>query len=343
MKNHRASLFTFVLLAFSAQCLAQRPDVNLGQMQQLSPFGSSSPMHGSGSLSGSVHDIHNAPLKDVRIELTDAKGIVANSTYSSSSGSFEFNNIPAGSYTVVATDGLRQVTERVEVSTWNSTVSLRMPANDKPEDGVAGNSISVVQYKIPGKARDEYRKAHDQLERGKLDEAAKHLGKALEICPNYADALTLRAVLELDQQNTTGAIADLDKAVQADGNYAMAYMVMGSALNMQAKYDEAIHALERGEALAPSYWQAHFEMGKAYIGKSDYPSALRHLERAQSMAPAEYALIYLLEAHALLAMKQYPEAMAALQSYLQKDPKGSNSAEAQKMLEKAQAFVARNK
>jgi len=47
------------------------------------------------------------------------------------------------------------------------------------------------------------------------------------------------------------------------------------------------------------------------------------LERAESLAPAEYPLIYLLRAHALLSMKQFPEAMAALQAYLQKDPKGA--------------------
>jgi len=110
---------------------------------------------------------------------------------------------------------------------------------------------------------------------------------------------------------------------------------------MQSKFDEAIRALQRGESLAPNYWQAYFEMGKAYIGKADYPAALRQLERAQNTAPAEYPLIYLLQAHALLAMKQYPEAMTALQAYLQKDPKGPNSAEAQKMLEKAQAFLAK--
>ena len=65
--------------------------------------------------------------------------------------------------------------------------------------------------------------------------------------PDYADALTLRGILELDKKQPEAAIADLDKAIKADANCALAYMVMGSALNMESKYDEAIHALERGE------------------------------------------------------------------------------------------------
>lgn len=336
MKSPRTTLLLLAIFGCNLFCLAQRSGSNPSAMPQ-SPF--SSPMRENGTISGTVQDMQNHPLKDVRVELANTNGVVVNSAYTSVSGNFEFSHLPQGSYTVVASSGLQQSSEHVEVNAWTSTVAIHIQAADKPEDGVAGNAISVAQYKVPGKARDEYRKAHETMEKGKLDDAGKHLARALELYPNYADALTLRAVLELNQHNSDSAMADLDKAVKSDANYAMAYMVMGSALNMQSKFDEAIRALQRGESLAPSYWQAHFEMGKAYIGKGDYPAALSHLQRAQAMTQKEYPLIYLLQAHALLAMKQYPEAMSALQVYLQKEPPGPNRAEAEKMLEKAQAFV----
>ncbi len=336
----RTALVALTILVANIFALAQRPSMDSSRMGQ-SPF--SGPMRESGTINGTVHDTQNNPLKDVRVELSNSSNVVINSAYTNVSGSFEFTHVPQGLYTVVATAGLQQTSERVEANGFTTTVAIRIAAAGKPEDGVNGNAISVAQYKVPGKARDEYRKAREAMEKEKLEEAGKHLARALEIFPNYADALTLRAVLELNQRNADAALADLDKAVKADANYAMAYMVMGSALNMQSKFDEALRALERGESLAPDYWQAEFEMGKAYIGKSDYPAALGHLQRAQAMAPKDYALIYLLQAHALLAMKQYPEAMAALQVYLQKDPGGANRAEAQKMLEKAQAFVGQGK
>ena len=244
---------------------------------------------------------------------------------------------------MVATSGLQQASERVDASNFSNTVNVRIQGAGKPTDGVEGNSISIAQYRVPAKAREAYRKAHEAVEKGKMDDAHKHLAKALELCPNYAEALTLRGVLALNQQDSQAAIADLDKAIQADGNYGMAYMVMGSALNMQGKFDEAIRSLQHGQSLAPNYWQGYFELGKAYIGKADYPSALRQFDRAQSLAPEEYPLISLLRAHALLAMKQFPEAMTALQAYLQKDPKGPNSDQARKMLEQAQAYVASKK
>jgi thioredoxin-like negative regulator of GroEL len=318
-----------------------------------SPFSSQSPLAGNNqginahmdnrSVSGMVQDTQNNPLNEVRVDLNDVNGAVINSAYTNSSGHFEFSRLSPGTYTVVATAGLQQSSERVDATNFSNTVSLRIQAAGKPADGVEGNSISIAQYKVPAKAREAYRKAHEAVEKGKLDDANKQLSKALELCPHYADALTLRGVLELNRSDSQAAIADLDKAIKADGNYAMAYMVMGSALNMESKFDEAIRSLQRGQSLAPNYWQGYFEMGKSYIGKADYPAALRQLERAESMAPADYPLISLLRAHALLAMKQFPEAMSALQTYLQKDPQGINSAQAHKMMEQAQAFVARKK
>jgi len=298
---------------------------------------------GERSISGVIQDNQNNGLNDVRVELSDANGAMVGSVYTNPSGHFEFTRLAPGSYTVVATAGLQQASERVDATNFSNSVNVRMQGVGKPTDGVVGNSISIAQYRVPAKARDAYNKAHEDVEKGKTADAHKHLAKALELCPNYADALTLRAVLALNQRDPQSAIADLDKAIQADGNYAMAYMVMGSALNMQSKFDEAIRSLLRGQSLAPNYWQGYFELGKAYIGKADYPAALRQLERAQSLTPTDYPLISLLRGDALLAMKQFPEAMAALQAYLQKDPQGPASEQARKMLEQAQAYVASKK
>ncbi|HZD92993.1 MAG TPA: carboxypeptidase regulatory-like domain-containing protein, partial [Candidatus Sulfotelmatobacter sp.] len=190
----------------------------------------------NGSITGTVNDTHNKPVKDVRVELTNSNGVAVSSAYTNSSGMFEFSRVAPGPYTVVATAGLQQSSERVEVSGWTNTVTIHMPVSDKPEEGASGNSVSVAQLKIPSKAREEYRKSREALQKDKLEDAKKHLAKALEIYPNYADALTLRAVLALNQKDSEAAIADLDQAIKADANCAMAYMVMGSALNMQSKF-----------------------------------------------------------------------------------------------------------
>jgi Flp pilus assembly protein TadD len=349
MKTLRLIALSLAFISCSLYLSAQR----MGMDPSQSPFsnqntlpGSHSPMNNprgdTRTISGVIQDNQNYGLNDVRVELNDANGTMVGSVYTNPAGRFEFSRVAPGTYTVVATVGLQQASERVDTTNFSNSVNVRMQGVSKPADGVEGNSISIAQYRVPAKAREAYRKAHEDVDKGKTEDAHKHLARALELCPNYADALTLRAVLALNQRDSQSAVADLDKAIQIDGNYAMAYMVMGSALNMEGKFDEAIRSLQRGQSLAPNYWQGYFELGKAYIGKADYPGALKQFDRAQSLAPEDYPLISLLRAHALLAMKQFPEAMAALQAFLQKDPHGPNSEQAQKMLEQAQAYVASN-
>jgi len=333
-----AIVLAFTLLGCSLYLSAQR----MGTDPQQAPF---SAMHSTRTdvrpISGTVRDANNNPLNEVRVELTDWNGGIVNSTYTNQAGSFEFPPVAEGAYTIVATSGMQQVTERIETSHWSAmNVSLRLPVNNKPDDGRTGNTISVAQYRVPDKAREEFNKAHENLEKGHLEDANRHLTRALELYPDYADALTLRGILALDHKQTEAAIADLDHAIKSDGSYALAYMVMGSALNQESKYDLAIQSLQRGESLAPDYWQAYFEMGKSYIGKGDYPAALAQLDRARTLAGAEYPLIEFLRAHTLLEMKQYADAVLALQSYLQREPQSANSDKARRMLEQAQGQIA---
>jgi tetratricopeptide (TPR) repeat protein len=330
----RTAVLALVVLLSSVFSLAQRSPLYQRQTQPLAQGQDDS------SLTGNVFTSDNKPLKDARVELRDGTGLVVTSVYTNSSGSFEFLHVHIGLYEVVATAGLEESRERLEVTGLPSFVSLRIAGQKTPVDGGTRNSVSVAQYKVPNKAREEFKKAQEAASKQKHEDAQNHLEKALAIYPAYADAFTLRGILKLDKRDEQGAIADLQKAIESDGNYALAYIVMGAAQNINSKFDEAIRALERGQTLAPTSWQAYFEMGKALAGKAQYEKALVQLDRAQTLAPHDYPLIHLVKAHAMLALNSYSDAMTELQSYLEKEPNGPNSQQAQKMLEQARTFAA---
>jgi tetratricopeptide (TPR) repeat protein len=296
------------------------------------------------SISGSVRTADGRPMGNIRVELRDGStGSIVNSAYTGAGGTFEFQQIPQGSYEVVATSGTQQVEERVESRSMNAMVDLRLPSpanGNSPSDGMGNRTISVAQYKVPEAAREELRKAREASVKDKHDEAQRHLEKALDLAPNYADALTLRAIYKLDAKDIDSAIDDLNKAIQNDANCALAYMALGSAFNMQSKFDDALRTLQRGESLAPDAWQTYFEMGRAYAGKSDFEAAVRALDRAQTLAPAEFPLIRLVRAHALLSLNRYGDAAADLEAYLNKNPNGPEVGQAQRMLERARAGMA---
>lgn len=296
----------------------------------------------SNSISGSVRGADNHPLSNVRVELRDNSGTILNSVATGNGGDFEFRQVPEGNYRVVALAGVDQAEERVEVNAWSMSVNLRL-SGTRPPNPDARNSVSVSQFRVPERAREELRKAREASLKGKVDEAGTHVAKALEIHPKYADALTMRAILKLAARNPEGAIEDTQQAIEYDGSYAMAYLVLGSAFNTQAKFDEALRVLQRGETLSPDSWQAHFEMGKAYLGKSDYATSLHELDRAQTLAPPDYTLIHLIRAHVLMQLDRYADAVADLTKYLDKNPEGPDAELAQKMLEQAKASLAAHK
>jgi tetratricopeptide (TPR) repeat protein len=332
----RPAVLALAFILTSVYSLAQVSPLYQQQMQSPGPSqGNYNP------LSGNVRSADNKPLKDVRVELREAgSGVVVGSVYTNIAGNFEFPRVGRGLYEVVATEGLEEARERIEISSLPGSVNLRLAVQTRASDGSDRNSISVAQYKVPNKAREEFKKANKLAGEQKAEEAKKHLENALAIYPAYADAYTLRGILKLDSHDHEGAKADLQKAIEADGNYALAYIVMGATQNMDSKFDDAIRSLERAETLAPTAWQAYFEMAKALVGKAKYEPALAQLARAQALTPRDYPLIHLVKAHAMLALSNYSEAMTELQVYLAKEPSGLNSEQAQKMLDRARAFAA---
>jgi tetratricopeptide (TPR) repeat protein len=242
-------------------------------------------------------------------------------------------------YQIIAYSGLDTAEARIEVTSLNSPVTLRLSGPKEPNDGRGRNSISVAQYRVPEKAREELRKAQEASLKGKPEETQAHVAKALEIYPQYADALTLRAIMKLGLRDIDSAVADLQKAIESDGSYAMAYLVLGSAFNLAARFDDAIIALQRGQTLSPDAWQGYFELGKAYAGKTEYESALHQLDHAQTLAPPDYPLIRLVRAHVFMQLSRFADAVTDLQVYLAKSPQGADIELAQKMLETAKASL----
>ena len=69
-------------------------------------------------------------------------------------------------------------------------------------------------------------------------------------------------------------------------------------------------------------------------------ASIKALDKAQALTKEPYPFINLVKGHALLALKQYPEAMAELEAFLQKAPSDPQSESARQMLSRAKAFAA---
>ena len=295
------------------------------------------------SLSVSVVTSSGQPAADARVELREVtNGTAAATGYTNPTGFVELQSVSAGTYELVVTHKLATVQQRTSLGFGDHNLTVRLPRTDSSAEVGGATSVSVAAYQVPDKARKEYKKAEETLNKGDREGAFAHLNKALDMYAHYADALTLRAILRMDKKDSEGAIVDLDAAIKSDSSYAMAYLAMGATFNSLEKFDDAIRTLQHGLTLAPDSWQGYFELGKAYVGKGEYKDGIAQLEKAQSFAKTKYPSIHLVKAHAMLGLKEYPGAMKELQDFLTEAPSDSRSAYAKETLDKVSAFVAKD-
>lgn len=294
------------------------------------------------NVSGVVVGSDGAALADVRVEIrNEQNGQTVGSAYTNSSGSFEIGNLPSARYEVIATRGLSEARQQVALTDMGANLKIRMSTTNAAAAQADGNStVSVAEYKVPQKARDAYHKAEEALAKNRLDDANKQLAKALNIYPEYAPALTLRGVLSLDSDKVQAAVDDFDKAIKSDPSFALAYTGMAAAMNQLQKFDDAVRSAGRAVTLAPRAWQSYFEMAKAYVGKADYRNALTQLAKAQEFEPKDFAPLHLIRAHALIALKEYNDAITELQAFVTEAPEDPNAPMARQALEKVKAFTA---
>ena len=269
-------------------------------------------------------------------------GTVVASGYSLPNGSFSFIDLPGGRYELRAMSGLLEARERVDTQSLDQQVTLQLAQPSARASG-GGATVSVVEMRIPDKAKKEFEKAEQAFARHKLDEAQAHCAKALEASPTYSRALTLTALLDLSNNKLEDAAHLAEQAVKSDYNYGLGYVVLTSVYNAMRRYDDAFRTIEHAIPLVPNSWQAHFEMAKALLGKGDFQRALVSSDRALQTAKQDYPLIHLVRAHALLGLKSYTDAMTELEKYLGADPDSADNAAVRKTLDQVKAFVATSK
>jgi tetratricopeptide (TPR) repeat protein len=325
---------------------AASPQDNFDASRRFSglPGSIASPIQQTGhtsSVSGVIESLQGQPTSAVHIRIQDlASGQMVGSAYADRTGAFVISNVPDGAYDLIATEGLNEWRQRIVIEGMDVTVSVRMPQRDAFLAGHE-NSISVVQMKVPEKARRAYQRARAAARDHKINEEQKYIAEALAVDPDYADALTLRGLLEFTANQLDQAEADLEKAARCDSNYAPAYLGLGIVYNATSRFDDALRVLEHSLSLDPTAWPGYLESGKAYLEKGDNEAALRQLDKAQDLAP-KYALVHFAKAQAFWGMKDYKNAVTELEFYLQRDPQGPASVRAREVLERLRAVMAAN-
>jgi outer membrane protein assembly factor BamD (BamD/ComL family) len=349
LSRDKLLLLVFLVTFALAPCWAQISSVQDPSLAGTTLLPGPSPQNGpdlkhvgTGMILGSVRTLDNKPVANARVEVNSlAAGQRIVTEYTSQDGSFSVAGLPTGDYDLRAESGVLETNARVQVGDGQTWVTMRVPNSAPQERGGSAPTVSVQQLRVPEKAASFLAKAHQAMDKRKLDDAAAYVSKALASYPEYAQALTLRAVLEMQHQQYDQAAVDADHAIQADPNYGTGYLVMGAVFNCQKKFEAALRSLARAEALLPNAWQGYFESSKALLQLGKFQQALRQVNKALTLNDAgAHPELHLVKGYAYIGLRAYGAAVTELEQYVSEFPNGADATHVRSDLEKIRPLAA---
>ena len=134
------------------------------------------------------------------------------------------------------------------------------------------------------------------FEAGRLEEAAKHLRRSLDLAPNSANSRFYLAKISETEGDLGRAEEIYREIVRMRPNHARALAALGRLALKDGRLQQAEGLLTRSISLDPDYRQAHYTLGLLYSQTGEIEKAREELGRAEELRqaaarPAEGLLI----------------------------------------------------
>ncbi len=276
-------------------------------------------------LSGQVlTDRGQAIPSGVTITLETDSGDRVAQTPAHTDGNFEIPFLRKMHYHLIVTaEGFETAQRDIDLGYGASefTVKITLTPLKKVKEN-AGSAPALTDDQAPKSARKEYERGSRALATRRLDEARKHLEKAVSEFPCYARAQADLAVVLTEQRELPGAEAALRKAVQCDPGFPDAYTLLGQLLNAERKFTESAEVLQEGLRRSPGAWQFYYQLAIAHFSLKQYSQAEEEYLKVQSLNPNPPADLHAKLADVYLKENAYNKAYAQMQAYLQAEPAG---------------------
>jgi tetratricopeptide (TPR) repeat protein len=110
------------------------------------------------------------------------------------------------------------------------------------------------------------------------DRARAALRRAVELQPNFVEAIYDLGILEQREGNWPAALAFYERAAMHDPGYWPAWNNMGNALFAMGQAQRAVESFEKTLSLNRDYWPAQYNIAIAQFMNGRYEEAVRRLE-----------------------------------------------------------------
>jgi tetratricopeptide (TPR) repeat protein len=291
---------------------------------------------GRNTIEGRVTSPERRALDNVRVFLlSDGYGQLAQ-TYTDGGGRYQFRGVGDGNFYVQVEPGgtpYERQSQRLEIRTLSPRVGgsaeiyrldfvLRPEKpRSKPGETVKTTDASVFYQNVPEAARTEYEQGVKSLKKDDNVDGYNALKRAIEIFPDYYDALDLLGSEYVKIGEYEAAMIVLTHATEVNRSGWHSFYGLGISLTELNRRSEGIDALRRSVSLNPNSVNARMRLGLE-LGKDDKTrdEAIKALTTVTSMAGKSLPDAYIALASLYSRNKQYREAADALEAYLNAAP-----------------------
>ena len=275
----------------------------------------------SQALRGEIQTDAVEDLSWLQVRLDVSAPFVGESATVSYRGDFEFDNVPAGSYTlrVIDQSGREIVSQLVNVGPGCPPVLIRL-SQARLGARPTGQTVSVMRlrHKVPKQAMKAAEKAQKLSSRGDHEGALEQWRKAVAADPEFSQAYGNIGSEYLRLNRPAQALEAYRKAIALDPSTAAYETNLALALGQLGQYTEAEAVARRSLQLDDTSPRAHYVLGCILVmsGRTT-PEAIQQLQIASRQFPPAHAAlaeIYRVEGHQDLAsaeLEQYRQQKAA--------------------------------
>lgn len=263
------------------------------------------------------------PARQMSVSVRCYAAGIYNSLLTDEEGHFEVRGLPFGSCEILVDEpGYEAARASAQVEGRSKEVVIYLKSTAAGESRGNGDSVSVHELKIPGKALREFQKGLQEMARNDFDEAHAQLQKAVQAFPDYYEAYYYLGALEMRQGQREEALQAFQKSIDlSGGRYAAAEFGMGYLLYLEGKAREAEVVIRRGLEVDGNSPSGYAILGLIQLRQTQIDEAEKSAEAALRRN-ANYALAYLVLADVQACRKNYEMQLRELEVYLKLDPAG---------------------
>jgi tetratricopeptide (TPR) repeat protein len=284
------------------------------------------------SISGMIFDDNRKPVQNLEVELLDSLERLIGTRKTRNTGFYTFQRLSRGVYYIrvrVAGTNFKEKKIRIDLGDLNAIggvdvkqVDVYLEADRRKADQTPVNNTVIFAQNIPPAAKKEYDAGHEKEKKKNTPEALKHFNTAVQIFPEYFDALESLGNGYLEQKEYDEAEKALRRAALVNPKSFRVLFSLAVAQNKLLKKTSAVESLQKANEIDAGSINSHLLLGIIQRDLKKYKEAEKTLLRAKKLGQNKFPDVHwnlaLLYYHDL---KRYSVAADELNLYLEAIPK----------------------